>query len=110
MEEATDPMYKPYLAIHKAVREKNIHVFDDLKTSKIFNICMVGVNPSFRTKGVASDLIRRWRREGKVFNVSFLYSRSSLLAGCMGFTGIMTEATGNFSQKAARSIHMLNAR
>ena len=59
MEEATDPMYKPYLAIHKAVREKNIHVFDDLKTSKIFNICMVGVDPSFRTKGVASDLIRR---------------------------------------------------
>ena len=37
-------------------------------------------------------------------------SRSILLAGCMGFTGIMTEATGKFSQKAFSTIHMLKAK
>ena len=59
LEEATDPLYKPYLAIHKAIREKNMHVFDELKTSKMFNISMVGVDPTYRGKGVATDLIRR---------------------------------------------------
>ena len=37
-------------------------------------------------------------------------SRSILLAGCMGFSGIMTEATGKFSQKAFSTIHMLKTK
>ena len=52
-------MYKPYLAIHKAIRERNMHVFEELKTTKMFNISMVGVDPTYRGKGVATDLIRR---------------------------------------------------
>jgi len=91
MEETVDPAYKPFLAIHKAIRENNLGVFDELKANKMFNVSMVGVDPSYRGKGVATDLIRR----------------SILLAGCMGFTGIMTEATGKFSQKAFSTIHML---
>ena len=73
MEEATDPLYKPYLAIHKAIREKNLHVFDELKTSKMFNISMVGVDPSYRGKGVATDLIRRYREEGREEYFSFFW-------------------------------------
>jgi len=91
IEEATDPGYKIYLAVHRAIREKNLKVFEEMKASKMFNITMVGVDPAYRGKGVATDLIRR----------------SILLAGCMGFTGIMTEATGKFSQKAFSTIHML---
>jgi len=93
MEETIDPGYKTYLAVHRAIREKNMNVFDELKANKMFNITMVGVDPTYRGKGVATDLIRR----------------SILLAGCMGFTGIMTEATGKFSQKAFSTIHMLKA-
>jgi len=91
MEEAVDPAYKPFLAVHKAIRENNLNVFDEMKANKMFNVAMVGVDPSYRGKGVATDLIRR----------------SILLAGCMGFSGIMTEATGKFSQKAFSTIHML---
>ena len=46
------------------------------------------MDPAYRSKGVATDLIRR----------------SVLLAGTMGFTGLMTEATGAFSQKAFRRL------
>merc|ERR1711915_8786 len=58
---------------------------------KLFNIAMVGVDPVMRGKGVATDLIRR----------------SVLLAGTMGYTGIMTEATGSFSQRAFATIGMM---
>merc|ERR1712183_261950 len=65
----------------------------EIDTDKFFSIRMVGVENSQRGMGVATELIRR----------------SILLAGCMGFTGIMTEATGKFSQKAFSTIHMLKA-
>jgi len=90
-ENVLDPAYKPYLAIHRELRSKNTHIFDEMKTDKFFCISMVGVDPSFRGKGVATDLIRR----------------SVLLAGVLGFTGVMTEATGRYSQKAFRTIGML---
>lgn len=59
MEEAVDPAYKPFLAVHKAIRENNLNVFDEMKANKMFNVAMVGVDPSYRGKGVATDLIRR---------------------------------------------------
>ena len=52
------------------------------------------MDPAYRSKGVATDLIRR----------------SVLLAGTMGFTGLMTEATGAFSQKAFRRLGMVKTR
>jgi len=86
-----DPNYKPMLAIHHDLRMKNDHIYDELKTEKIFSIRMVGVDPKTRGMGVATDLIRR----------------SVLLAGCLGFWGIKTEATGFYSQKAFSTIGML---
>jgi len=91
LEEVMDPSYKPMLAIHRALRMKNQHIYDELKTEKFFSIRMVGVDPKTRGMGVATDLIRR----------------SILLAGCLGFSGIKTEATGKFSQKAFATIGML---
>ena len=55
---------------------------------------MVGVDPSMRGLGLATDLIRR----------------SVLLAGTMGYTGIMTEATGSFSQRAFATIGMMKTK
>lgn len=89
--DVVDPAYKVYLAVHKELRSSNTHLFDQIKTDKLFCISMVGVDPAYRSKGVATDLIRR----------------SVLLAGTMGFTGLMTEATGAFSQKAFRRLGMV---
>lgn len=91
LEQVVDPSYKPMLAIHHELRMKNMHIYDELKTEKFFSIRMVGVDPRTRGMGVATDLIRR----------------SILLAGCLGFSGIKTEATGRFSQKAFATIGML---
>jgi len=87
-----DPAYKPYLAVHKKLRAMNMNLFDELKTEKLFNIAMIGVDPAARGKGIATDLIRR----------------SVLLAGTLGYTGIMTEATGSFSQRAFATIGMMD--
>jgi len=91
VEDAVDPNFRHYLAVHKALRLQNLNLFDELKTEKLFNISMVGVDPSMRGLGLATDLIRR----------------SVLLAGTMGYTGIMTEATGSFSQRAFATIGMM---
>jgi len=91
VEDAVDPSFRLYLAVHKALRLQNLNLFDELKTEKLFNISMVGVDPSMRGLGLATDLIRR----------------SVLLAGTMGYTGIMTEATGSFSQRAFATIGMM---
>lgn len=91
LEHVIDPSYKPLLAIHHELRLKNVHVYDELKTDKFFSIRMVGVDPKTRGLGVATDLIRR----------------SILLAGCLGFSGIKTEATGAYSQRAFDTIGML---
>ena len=59
LEEVMDPSYKPMLAIHIALRKKNLHIYDELRTEKFFSIRMVGVDPKTRGLGVATDLIRR---------------------------------------------------
>jgi len=91
LDHVLDPSYKPMLAVHHALRMKNQYIYDELKTDKFFSIRMVGVDPKTRGMGVATDIIRR----------------SILLAGCLGFSGIKTEATGKFSQKAFSTIGML---
>jgi len=91
LDQTLDPKYKPFLAIHHELRLKNQHIYDEIRTGKLFSIRMVGVDPKTRGMGVATDLIRR----------------SILLAGCLGFSGIKTEATGKFSQKAFSTIGML---
>jgi len=91
LEQVIDPSYKPMLAIHHQLRLKNVHVYDELKTERFFSIRMVGVDPKTRGLGVATDLIRR----------------SILLAGCLGFSGVKSEATGAYSQKALATIGML---
>jgi len=92
LEDVIDPKWKPVMAVHHALRTQNTHIYDELRTSKFFSIRMVGVDPRARGKGVATDLIRR----------------SVLLAGTLGFTGLKTEATGVFSQKAFRTIGMVS--
>jgi len=91
LDQVIDPNYKPVLAIYHQLRMANKHIYEELKTEKFFSIRMVGVDPRLRGRGVATDLIRR----------------SHLLAGCLGFTGIKTETTGSFSQKAFLNVGML---
>merc|ERR1711945_73355 len=78
LSQCADADYRPILAIHHKLRQENIHIYDELATDKFFSIRMIGVENSQRGMGVATELIRR----------------SILLAGCMGFQGIKTEATG----------------
>ena len=59
MDNLIDPAYKPFLAVHRELRAKNTHIFDEMNTEKFFCISMVGVDPEYRGKGVATDLIRR---------------------------------------------------
>eukprot|EP00092_Neocalanus_flemingeri_P037729 GFUD01041077.1.p1 GENE.GFUD01041077.1~~GFUD01041077.1.p1 ORF type:complete len:299 (+),score=60.64 GFUD01041077.1:75-971(+) len=91
LDQVLDPAYRPMLDIHHALRMKNKHIYDELRTEKFFSIRMVGVDPKTRGMGVATDLIRR----------------SILLAGCLGFTGVKTYATGKFSKKAFATVGML---
>ena len=94
LDQVIDPNYKPVLAIYHQLRMANKHIYEELKTEKFFSMRMVGVDPRLRGRGVATDLIRR----------------SHLLAGCLGFTGIKTETTGSFSQKAFLNVGMLKTR
>merc|ERR1712179_841983 len=87
-----DPQYKPLAAIHHELRQKNRHIYQELGTEKFFSIRMIGVENSQRGMGVATELIRR----------------SILLAGCLGYQGIKTEATGNFSKTAFETVGMLS--
>merc|ERR1711892_49435 len=87
----SDPLYKPLAAIHHELGLKNKHIYQELGTDKFFGIQMVGVENSQRGMGVATELIRR----------------SILLAGCLGFSGIKTEATGNFSRVAFEAVGLL---
>jgi len=87
----TEPEYKPVAAIHHQLRLANKHIYQELGTDKFFGIQMVGVENSQRGRGVATELIRR----------------SILLAGCLGFSGIKTEATGNFSRTAFEAVGLL---
>ena len=67
---------------------------------------MVGVENSKRGMGVATELIRRLN-----INISNCQRlniiRSILFAGCLGFQGIKTEATGNFSKFAFSTVGLL---
>jgi hypothetical protein len=77
-----DPSYRPLQAIHYQLRRENDHIYDEIGIEKMFSIGMIGV--AMKGQGVATNLIRR----------------SILLAGCLGFRGIKTEATGKFSREA----------
>jgi len=89
--DVSDPRYKPVAAIHHELRLANKHIYAELGTEKFFSIRMVGVENSQRGMGVATELIRR----------------SILLAGCLGFQGIKTEATGQFSRVAFEAVGLL---
>jgi len=91
LDQVIDPSYKPMLAMYHQLRMNNKHIYDELKTEKFFSIRMVGIDPKMRGRGVATDLIRR----------------SILLAGCLGFSGIKTETTGEISKKAFSTVGML---
>ena len=82
--------YRPIQAIHHQLRQENKHLFDEIITDKLFDIGMIGVEVESRGKGIATNLIRR----------------SILLAGCLGFRGIKTEATGKFSRAAFTTVGM----
>jgi len=89
--DVSDPQYKPLAAIHHELRLKNKHIYPEIGTEKFFSIRMVGVENSQRGMGVATELIRR----------------SILLGGCLGYSGIKTEATGNFSRIAFEAVGLL---
>jgi len=91
MSEVKDPKYKPLVAIRHQLRLQNAHVYQEVGTDKFFSIRMVGVDPKERGKGIATDLIRR----------------SVLLAGSLGYVGIKTEVTGNWSMKAFETIGLM---
>jgi len=89
--DVTDPQYRPLAAIHHELRQKNRHIYQELGTDKFFSIRMIGVENSQRGMGVATELIRR----------------SILLGGCLGFQGIKTEASGQFSRIAFEAVGLL---
>ena len=82
LKEIEDSQYKPIRAIHHQIRRQNGDVFDQIGIEKMFSIGMIGVETT--GLGIATNLIRR----------------SVLLAGCLGFRGIKTEASGAFSREA----------
>lgn len=86
-----DPAFRPIQAIHHRLRRENDHIYGEIGIDKIFSIGMVGV--SIKNQGIATNLIRR----------------SILLAGCLGFRGIKTEATGQFSKEAYERLGMLES-
>jgi len=82
LKDVKDPRYKPIRAIHHTLRRQNDDVYDQIGIDKMFSIGMIGVEKT--GLGIATNLIRR----------------SVLLAGCLGFRGIKTEAPGAFSREA----------
>ena len=70
---------------------------------------MVGVENSKRGMGVATELIRRLNINISLCEIILLltFIRSILFAGCLGFQGIKTEATGNFSKFAFSTVGLL---
>jgi len=91
LEGIEDPRYRPIQAIHHTLRIQNKHVYQNMVIDKLFDIGMIGVRVDSRGQGVATNLIRR----------------SILLAGCLGFQGIKTEATGKFSREVMERVGML---
>merc|ERR1712025_1286608 len=77
LKEVDDKSYQPIRAIHHQLRHENGHVFEEIGTNKMFSVKMIGIGEEDRGQGVATNLIRR----------------SILLAGCLGFRAIKTEAT-----------------
>lgn len=75
-------------AIRQEVHNKGAKIFDEVGTDVMFGIKMVGIHPSLRGKGMATDIIRR----------------SILLAGCLGFEGLKAEATAHYAAKAFYTI------
>jgi len=85
-----DPRYQAVQAIHHQLRLENSHIFEEIGTKKMFSIKMIGVGEEDRGQGVATNLIRR----------------SILLAGCLGFRAIKTEASGTFSKETFQRVGM----
>merc|ERR1719305_1687648 len=83
LKEVDDKSYHPIQAVHHQLRHQNGHIFEEIGTNKMFSIKMIGIGSEDRGQGVATNLIRR----------------SILLAGCLGFRAIKTEATGRFSKE-----------
>jgi len=77
-----DPRFRPIQAIHSELRISQEHIYDEIGIDKMFSIGMIGVK--YKGQGIATNLMRR----------------SVLLAGCLGFRGIKTEATSQFSKEA----------
>merc|ERR1712083_878568 len=89
LKEVEDKSYSPIQAIHHQLRHENGHIFEEIGTNKMFSI-KTGIGEEDRGQGVATNLIRR----------------SILLAGCLGFRAIKTEATGRFSKETFQRVGM----
>merc|ERR1711936_492249 len=90
LKEVDDKSYHPIQAVHHQLRHQNGHIFEEIGTDKMFSIKMIGIGSEDRGQGVATNLIRR----------------SILLAGCLGFRAIKTEATGRFSKETFQRVGM----
>jgi hypothetical protein len=90
LEEIQDPRYRPIQAIHHQLRQQNRHIYDEIRTDKLFDIGLIGVEVDSRAQGVGTNLLKR----------------SILLAGCLGFRAIKTEATGAFGRAAFATVGM----
>merc|ERR1712117_459483 len=90
LKDVGDASYHPIQAIHHQLRHENEHIFEEIGTNKMFSIKMIGIGEEDRGQGVATNLIRR----------------SILLAGCLGFRAIKTEATGRFSKETFQRVGM----
>ena len=91
LKDVGDASYHPIQAIHHQLRHENEHIFEEIGTNKMFSIKMIGIGEEDRGQGVATNLIRR----------------SILLAGCLGFRAIKTEATGRFSKETFQRVRRI---
>jgi len=83
-----DPKFRPIHGIKYQLRKENDSVYDEIGIQKMFNIGMIGVEPMGLGCGIATNLMRR----------------SILLAGCLGFRGIKTEATSRSSKEMFETV------
>ena len=88
------------------IRRQNDDVYDQIGIDKVFSIGMIGVEKT--GLGIATNLIRRSVLLAGGSNSSHSnLSDPKILAGCLGFRGIKTEAPGAFSREAFERVGFL---
>merc|ERR1719402_1667551 len=82
--ECVEASFGPIAAILHEAQQRGREAFEALNADVLFDLKMVATAPESRGMGLATDLLQR----------------SVMLAKCLGYKGVKSEATGNYSRKA----------